>query len=64
LALSVVLVKVVNPQSFYWTMPLSLSWPRLLALCGAVMATGAVTAALAARGAGAVSAVRAVREDT
>jgi putative ABC transport system permease protein len=64
LALSVVLVKVVNPQSFYWTMPLVLPWPRLLALCGAVMATGLFTAAVAARGAGAVSAVRAVREDT
>ena len=48
IAVSVVLVKVVNPQSFHWTMPLRLPWPRLAALCGAVLAAGTVTAWLAA----------------
>ena len=35
LAVSVVLVHVVNPQSFHWTMDLSAPWLRLLALCAA-----------------------------
>jgi cysteine synthase A len=30
---SVVLVHVVNPQSFHWTMDLAVPWLRLLALC-------------------------------
>ena len=49
IAVSVVLVHVVNPQSFHWTMELRLPWPRLAALCGAVLAAGSVTAWLAAR---------------
>jgi putative ABC transport system permease protein len=35
LAVSVVLVHVVNPQSFHWTMDLRVPLPRLLALCAA-----------------------------
>jgi putative ABC transport system permease protein len=38
LAVSVVLVKVVNPQSFHWTMDMLLPWLRLAALCAAVVA--------------------------
>ena len=38
LAVSVVLVHVVNPQSFHWTMQLLLPWGELLALCAAVLA--------------------------
>ncbi len=37
LAVSVVLVHVVNPQSFHWTMDLRLPVARLLALCAAVV---------------------------
>ena len=33
LAVSVVLVHVVNPQSFHWTMDLLLPWGRLALLC-------------------------------
>ena len=62
-AVSVVLVHVVNPQSFHWTMELLLPWGRLAALCAAVLAAGTLTAALAARRAAAGSAVLAVRED-
>ena len=51
LAVSVVLVKVVNPQSFHWTMDLLLPWGRLAALCVAVLVAGTVTAALSARAA-------------
>jgi putative ABC transport system permease protein len=59
----VLLVHVVNPQSFHWTMELSLPWPRLLALCAAVLACGTVTAWLAARAVAGADVVRAVRED-
>ena len=50
-AVSAVLVKVVNPQSFHWTMDLLLPWLRLAALCVAVIAAGTVTAWLSARAA-------------
>ncbi|MBL8359374.1 MAG: ABC transporter permease [Rubrivivax sp.] len=63
LAVSVVLVHVVNPQSFHWTMALVLPPWRLAALCAAVLAAGVATAALSARGATARSAVLAVKED-
>jgi putative ABC transport system permease protein len=63
LAVSVVLVHVVNPQSFHWTMELSLPWGRLVALCAAVVAAGTVTAWLAGRAAASRDAVQAVKED-
>jgi putative ABC transport system permease protein len=63
LAVSGVLVHVVNPQSFHWTMDLSLPAGRLAALCAAVMLTGTATAAFAARQALSRSAVLAVKED-
>jgi len=63
LAVSVVLVHVVNPQSFHWTMELMLPWARLLALCVAVVAAGTVTAWLAGRAAAGRDAVLAVKED-
>ena len=63
LAVSVVLVHVVNPQSFHWTMDLALPAGRLAALCAPVMATGVATAAFAARRAVSRSAVMAVKED-
>ncbi|MBT2299395.1 ABC transporter permease [Variovorax paradoxus] len=63
LAVSVVLVHVVNPQSFHWTMDLLVPWARLAALCAAVVAAGTVTAWLAGRAAAARDAVLAVKED-
>ena len=63
LAVSVVLVEVVNPQSFHWTMDLLLPWGRLAALCAAVMAAGVVTAAVAAHSAAARQMALAVKED-
>jgi len=63
LAVSVVLVQVVNPQSFHWSMDLLLPWARLLALCLAVVAAGTVTAWLAGRAAASQDAVLAVKED-
>ena len=63
LAVSVVLVHVVNPQSFHWTMEMTIPWPRLAALCAAVLAAGTVTAALAGRAAAGRDAALAVKED-
>ena len=63
LVVSLVLVHVVNPQSFHWTMDLVLPWLRLLALCGAVVLAGTVTAWLAGRAAAGKDAVLAVKED-
>ena len=63
LLISVVLVHVVNPQSFHWTMELVAPWSRLALLCAAVMAAGLATVAFTARRAASVQAVRAVRED-
>ncbi|MEZ5706525.1 MAG: ABC transporter permease [Burkholderiaceae bacterium] len=62
-AVSVVLVHVVNPQSFHWTMDLALPWWRLLALCLAVVAAGTLTAWVAGRAAAGRDAVQAVKED-
>jgi putative ABC transport system permease protein len=63
LLVSVVLVHVVNPQSFHWTMDLMLPWMKLLSLCLAVVLAGTVTAWLAARAAAGQDAVLAVKED-
>jgi putative ABC transport system permease protein len=62
-AISLVLVFVVNPQSFHWTMELVLPVARLAALAGAVLAAGVVTAALCARQAASGQAVLSVKED-
>jgi len=63
LAVSLVLVKVVNPQSFHWTMDLLVPWLRLAALCAAVVAAGTLTAWLAGLAAAGRDAVLAVKED-
>jgi putative ABC transport system permease protein len=63
LAVAVVLVHVVNPQSFHWTMDLLVPWLRLLALCVAVVVAGTVTVWLAGRAAAGRDAVLAVKED-
>ncbi|QTN28319.1 ABC transporter permease [Rhodoferax sp. AJA081-3] len=63
LAVAVVLVHVVNPQSFHWSMELSLPTLRLLALAAAVVVAGTLTAWLAGRAAAGRDAVLAVKED-
>ncbi|MDO8318051.1 ABC transporter permease [Rhodoferax sp.] len=63
LVVSSVLVHVVNPQSFHWTMDLMLPWFKLLGLCLAVVAAGTLTAWLAAQAAAGQDAVLAVKED-
>ncbi len=63
LAISAVLVYVVNPQSFHWTMALVVPEGRLALLCVAVLLAGTATAAFSARRATARAAVLSVRED-
>ena len=63
LGVAVILVHVVNPQSFHWTMELRLPALRLAALCGTVVLAGTVTAWLAGRQAASAQAVLAVKED-
>lgn len=63
LAVAVVLVHVVNPQSFHWTMDLLVPWERLALLCVAVVVAGTLTARVAGGAAAARDAVLAVKED-
>lgn len=63
LVVSGVLVHVVNPQSFHWSMDLMLPWAKLLSLCLAVVVAGTLTAWLAGRAAAGKDAVLAVKED-
>jgi putative ABC transport system permease protein len=63
LAMSQVLIHVVNPQSFHWTMETRLPLPLFASLTVALIAAGAGTAVLAGRRALSADAVRAVRED-
>jgi putative ABC transport system permease protein len=63
LAVSVVLVHVVNPQSFHWTMELTVPWLRLLTLSVAVIAAGTITAWASGRSAAGRDSLMAVKED-
>lgn len=63
LAVAVVLVHVVNPQSFHWTMDLLVPWGRLAVLCLAVVIAGTLTARVAGGAAATRDAVLAVKED-
>ncbi|WP_218242797.1 FtsX-like permease family protein [Comamonas fluminis] len=63
LGVAVILVHVVNPQSFHWTMELRLPLLRLLSLAAAVVLAGVITAWLAGRKAASTDAVLAVKED-
>ena len=62
-AVALVLIHVVNPQSFHWTMELHVPAGLLALLVTALLATATVTALLAGRRAASGEAVRAVRED-
>jgi putative ABC transport system permease protein len=58
-----VLIHVVNPQSFHWTMDTSIPWGLFGGLAVALVAAAAGTAVLAGRRAVSDDAVRAVRQD-
>jgi putative ABC transport system permease protein len=63
LAVSIVLVKVVNPQSFHWTMQMSVPPWTLLTLGVGVIAAGALTAWGSGHAAASRDIVRSVKED-
>ncbi|QDQ28483.1 FtsX-like permease family protein [Chitinimonas arctica] len=61
--ISRILIDVINPQSFHWTMQTHIPWPVLGGVSLALIILAALTAVLAGRKALAVGAVRAVKED-
>ena len=63
LAVSIVLVKVVNPQSFHWTMQMSVPPWTLLTLGVGVVVAGALTAWGSGHAAASRDIVRSVKED-
>lgn len=63
LVLSQVLIHVINPQSFNFTMTTDIPWTTILSVQAALVAAAAGTAMVAARRATADEAVLAVRED-
>ena len=61
--ISLVLIHVVNRQSFHWSMELHLPWLALLGFGALMLAMSTLTARASARHAVRADAVRAVRED-
>lgn len=62
-AISLILVFVVNPQSFHWTMQLHMPWSLLGGMAFVLVAAAALTALAAGRYAVSGDVIRAVRED-
>jgi len=63
IAMSQVLIHVVNPQSFHWTMQTRLPLSLFAVVTAALITAAAATALIAGRRALSLDAVRAVRED-
>jgi len=63
LVVSIVLIEVINPQSFSWTMDFNAPQGLIAVLMMALMAAAVATAVLAGRRAVSIDAVRAVSED-
>ncbi|HKU86172.1 MAG TPA: ABC transporter permease [Casimicrobiaceae bacterium] len=61
--ISLILVHVVNRQSFHWGMDLHVPWDAIALLAVTLVVLATVTARAGARNATAIGAVRAVRED-
>jgi len=62
-AISIVLVRVVNRQSFHWSIDLAVPVTQLLAFAAALVLAATATNVISARAALGTSALRAVRED-
>lgn len=62
-SISLILVFIVNPQSFHWTMQLHLPWSWLLAIAVIMLISAALTALFFGRKAVSVQVIRVVRED-
>jgi putative ABC transport system permease protein len=63
LLISLILVYVVNPQSFHWTMQLHLPWTLLGSVAAVLVLASVATALVSGRYALSGGPVRAVRED-
>jgi putative ABC transport system permease protein len=63
LLISLILVFVVNPQSFHWTMQLHLPWRLIAGVAGVLLVASVATALVAGRYALSGGPIRAVRED-
>jgi putative ABC transport system permease protein len=61
--ISLILVFVVNPQSFHWTMQLHLPWGLLAAVASLLLGASVLTALVSGRYALSGGPIRAVRED-
>jgi len=61
--ISRILIDVVNPQSFHWTMDTSIPWRMLATVAASLIGLAVVTAVLAGRRTLAMSAVAAVKAD-
>jgi putative ABC transport system permease protein len=62
-AISLILIHVVNRQSFHWSMDLSVPWAGLAAFALALLSLALVTSLIAAREAMSENAVRVVKDD-
>lgn len=62
-AISLILVFIVNPQSFHWTMPIHMPWPWLASVAAILLVAAALTAVVSGRRAVSAQVIRAVRED-
>ena len=63
LVISLILVYVVNPQSFHWSMQLHLPWPLLASVAAVLLGASVLTALASGRHALSGGPIRAVRED-
>lgn len=62
-SISFILIFVVNPQSFHWTMQLYLPWSWLMSIALMMLVSASLTALLAGRQAISGQVMRAVKED-
>jgi len=60
---SLILIYVVNRQSFHWTMDVHVPWTLLAVLSGVLVAAAALTSVASGRQAMGTDVVRAVKED-
>lgn len=63
LGISLILIFIVNPQSFHWTMQLYMPWNWLLLISGVMLVSASLTAWLSGRNVVSGGVIRAVRED-
>ncbi len=63
LGIALILIYVINPQSFHWTMSLHMPWVLLAVVAPTLVASASLAALASARQAMSAGAVRAVRED-